>query len=163
MKPDATCKVQRGVTLAELLIVIAIAAILAALAGPSFTDFINRTRLNSQVSQLVSDLNRARSESIKRNTAVLLCVRADDATCGNTTDWQNGWLVCVDVGSTACTTPVAVHAPLPATLTLTGPANGIQFRPNGSSGLGAATLTAGGTGLDNKIIQVSVTGNISRP
>lgn len=161
MKPHATCKAQSGVTLAELLIVIAIAAILAALAGPSFTDFINRTRLNSQVSQLVSDLNRARSEAIKRNAPALLCVRADDATCGNTTDWQNGWLVCV--GSTACTTPLTVHAALPATLTLTGPANGIQFRPNGISGLGTATLTAGGTGLDSKIIQVSVTGSISRP
>lgn len=161
MKYLANPKIQSGVTLIELLIVIAIAAILASLAGPSFTDFINRTRLNSQVSQLVSDLNRARSEAIKRNTPALLCVRANDTTCGNTTDWQNGWLVCV--GSTTCTTLISIHAPLSATITLTGPVNGVQFRPNGSSGLGAATLTAGGTGLNSKVVQVSVTGNISRP
>ena len=161
MKYTANSQAQTGITLVELLIVIAIAAILASLAGPSFSDFINRTRQNSVVSQLVSDLNRARSEAIKRNTPVLLCERATDTACGNTNNLQSGWLVCV--GSTACDTPLSVHAALPATLTLNGDASKVQFRPNGSSGFGSVTLTAGGTGLANKISQVSVTGNISRP
>ena len=161
MKYAANSQAQTGITLVELLIVIAIAAILASLAGPSFSDFINRTRQSSVVSQLVSDLNRARSEAIKRNTPVLLCVRSTDSACGTTTNWQNGWLICV--GSTACTTPLSVHAALPATLTLNGDDSKVQFRPNGSSGLGAVTLTAGGTGLADKIVRISVTGNISRP
>lgn len=161
MKSAANKPRQSGVTLVELLIVIAIAAILASLAGPSFSDFINRTRQNSVVSQLVSDLNRARSEAIKRNTPVLLCVRSTDSACGTTTNWQNGWLICV--GSTACTTPLAVHAALPATLTLQGSGSMVQFRPNGSSGLGPVTLTVAGTNLTEKVIAVSVTGNISRP
>ena len=161
MKYAANPQAQTGVTLVELLIVIAIAAILASLAGPSFSDFINRTRQNSVVSQLVSDLNRARSEAIKRNTPVLLCERATDTACGNTNNWQSGWLICV--GSTACDTPLSVRAVLPTTLTLAGDDSKVQFRPNGSSGLGAVTLTAGGTGLANKVIQISVTGNVSRP
>lgn len=161
MKYLAHTRAQLGVTLVELLIVIAIAAILASLAGPSFSDFINRTRQSSAVSQLVSDLNRARSEAIKRNTPTLLCVRSTDTACGNTMDWQNGWLVCV--GSTTCDTPLAVHAALPPTLTLIGGASSVQFRPNGSSGSGAVTLTAGGTGLGSKVVSISVTGSVSRP
>lgn len=157
---SACIRRQSGVTLVELLIVIAIAAILVSLAGPSFSDFINRTRQNSVVSQLVGDLNRARSEAIKRNTPVLLCVRKTDSACGITTNWQNGWLICV--GSTACTTSLSVHAALPATLTLNGNDSKVQFRPNGSSG-GAVTLTAAGTNLPGKVIAVSITGNISRP
>ena len=162
MKYVAKTQAQTGITLVELLIVIAIAAILASLAGPSFSDFINRTRQSSVVSQLVSDLNRARSEAIKRNTPVLLCEGDTDTECGNTNNWQSGWLICV--GITACDdTPLAVHAVLPATLTLAGDQSRVQFRPNGSSGFGAVTLTAGGAGLADKVIQISVTGNISRP
>ena len=162
MKYVAKTQAQTGITLVELLIVIAIAAILASLAGPSFSDFINRTRQSSVVSQLVSDLNRARSEAIKRNTPVLLCVRSTDSACGTTTNWQNGWLMkCV--GSTECDTPLAVHAALPTTLTLIGDDSEVKFKPNGSSGSGAVTLTAGGAGLADKVIQISVTGNISRP
>lgn len=151
---------QSGITLVELLIVIVIAAVLASLAGPSFSDFINRTRQNSVVSQLVSDLNRARSEAIKRNTSVLLCVRKTDSECDTTNNWQNGWLVCVV--NKGCAKPISVHAALPATLTLNGSANEVQFRPNGSSSA-AFSLTAGGTNLTNRVISVNVTGNISRP
>ena len=171
MKYTANSQTQTGITLVELLIVIAIAAILASLAGPSFTDFINRTRQNSVVSQLVSDLNRARSEAIKRNTPVLLCERDTDTACANTKNWQSGWLVCVDAdvdkqcdpGTVINPNPLVVHAALPTTLTLVGDVSKVKFRPNGSSGFGAVTLTAGGTGLADKIVRISVTGNISRP
>ena len=60
----------------ELMIVVAIAAILATIAVPSFSDFINNTRLTSTMTQLTGDLNRARSEAIKRNSWVLVCARS---------------------------------------------------------------------------------------
>lgn len=154
---------QSGVTLIEILVVIAIAAILASLAGPSFSAFINRTRQDSAVSQLVSDLNRARNEAIKRNTSAILCVRGSDTACGNTTNWQNGWLVCVGSGIT-CNVTLTVHAPLPGGLGLTTTVTSVQFRPDGSAS-SAATLTLAGTfpGAQSRVINISVTGNISRP
>lgn len=154
---------QSGVTLIEILVVIAIAAILASLAGPSFSTFISRTRQDSTVSQLVSDLNRARNEAIKRNTSAILCVRGSDTACGNTTNWQNGWLVCVGSGI-SCNEPLTVHAPLPGELGLTTTVTSVQFRPDGSAS-GAATLTLAGTfsGAQARVINISVTGNISRP
>jgi len=166
---------QTGVTMIELLIVLAIAAILTAMAAPSFSNFIANTRLSSTMSQLTADLNRARSEAIKRNQRVLLCIRNSTGTdCATTgTDWQDGWLVCYDTNSdnlcdTASSTdpnPIAVHQALPSTLTLTGQ-NVIRFNPNGTQGSsGAATLTLDGTWPDAqaKTANIAVTGNISRP
>src|SRR3989338_3593085 len=81
---------QAGVTMIELMIVIAIAAILASIAAPSFSDFINNTRLTSTMSQLTSDLNRARSEAINLTSWLLVCVRSINPACGAGTDWANG-------------------------------------------------------------------------
>lgn len=97
---------QAGVTMVELMIVVAIAAILAGLAAPSFIELINNTRMTSTMSQLTSDLNRARSEAIKRNRRMLVCGRNSASTvttdtagtdyCGSDTNWQAGWVVCYD-------------------------------------------------------------------
>ncbi|MHB1117325.1 GspH/FimT family pseudopilin [Sideroxydans sp.] len=154
---------QRGVTLVELLIVIAIFAILASLAAPSFSELISRTRQDSVFSQLVSDLNRARNEAIKRNTSAILCVRGSDTACGNTTNWQNGWLVCVGSGIT-CNAVLAVHAPLSSELSLVTTVTSVQFHPDGSNASGATTLTLDGTfsGHQARQIKVAVTGNIAK-
>lgn len=165
---------QVGVTMIELLIVLTIAAILAAMAAPSFSKFIADTRQTSTMSQLTGDLNRARSESIKRNMRMLVCIRNSVGTdCGTGTDWQNGWLVCYDTDRddlcdpTAASNPnpIVVHQALPSSLTLTGP-NIIRFNPNGTQGSGgAATLTLNGTwtGAQAKVVTITATGNISRP
>lgn len=123
---------QSGFTMMELMVVIAVAALLAAVTAPSFISLLNDTKLSSLTSHLVSDLNRARSEAIKRNTRVLFCVRnAAGTDCGTGTNWQNGWLICY--GSNACDTtlppdgsapnPIVMHATLDSKLRLTGSAN----------------------------------------
>ncbi len=70
----------------ELLIVIVIIGILAALAAPSFSDLIKSQRMKSMASDLNASLTLARSEAIKRNRIVTLV----PATAGA---WQNGWQV----------------------------------------------------------------------
>lgn len=163
---------QAGVTMVELMIVVAIAAILATIAAPSFSDFINNTRLTSIMTQLTGDLNRARSEAIKRNSWVMVCARSTNTACG--TNWGNGWLVCqdsepdgaCDAGTTASPNPITVHPALNSTLTLTGSAASIRFNPSGTQGTGgAATLTLNGTwaGAQAKTASIAATGHISRP
>ena len=166
---------QSGFTTLELMIVVAITAILAAITAPSFVTLINDTKLSSITSQLVSDLNRARSEAIKRNTRVLLCVRnAAGTDCGTGTNWQNGWLICYGSGSCdtnapadgSASNPLLMHAALDAKLTLTGSANLIQFNPNGTQGSGGtATLALRGTWANTRTNTVSIatTGYISKP
>jgi len=163
-----------GFTLVELLITIGIAGVLAVLAVPSFSSFINSTRQSSVSMQLVSDLNHARSEAIKRNNRVLVCVRNSAGTdCATGTNWQAGWLVCIDADSdntcdatsTANPNPLDVRPTLNSNLTLTGSAAVIRFNPDGSQGSGTAgTLTLGGTwtGVVARTITIAVTGNISR-
>ncbi|OGB76547.1 MAG: hypothetical protein A2496_20630 [Burkholderiales bacterium RIFOXYC12_FULL_60_6] len=91
------------------MVVVSIGAILATIAVPSLRDTLNDFRQKSAHSLLVSDLTQARGEAIKRNVRLLVCVRnaAGDA-CVSGTDWQAGWLVCLDADADgACDTATA--------------------------------------------------------
>ncbi|WP_225591893.1 GspH/FimT family pseudopilin [Stenotrophomonas sp. STM01] len=87
----------RGFSLVELIVTVAIAAILAAIAVPSFRSVINANRLTSQSNDLVASLQLARSEAIKRNAQVSVCGSADGATCGG--GWDS-WLTVIESDST---------------------------------------------------------------
>ena len=63
---------QHGLTLLELAIVVAITAIVAATAAPSFTALIDARRLDSAATRLAADIQLARSEAISRNQALRL-------------------------------------------------------------------------------------------
>lgn len=67
----------RGFTLVELMITIAVAAILMALATPSFTSLINSNRLTSAANEMVAVLQTARMEAVRLNTAVRVCSGCD--------------------------------------------------------------------------------------
>lgn len=73
---------RRGFTLIEVMIVIALVAIVVSLAGPSFRDYILMQRLRSVQSQLVTDLNYARSEAVSRGVPVQMRMQtSSDQTC----------------------------------------------------------------------------------
>lgn len=80
-------------TLLELLVVIVVLVILITLAVPSFQAILQNNRTISLANELVSALNLARSEAIKRGVSVSVCAAADSNfnACGS--NWNNGWLV----------------------------------------------------------------------
>jgi len=90
---------QRGVTLTELVIGLAILGILAGIGVPSFQNSVQNAKLSGPYNDLIGALHLARSESIKRNTHVVVCARApnSDTNCG--INWSNGWLVFIDDGA----------------------------------------------------------------
>lgn len=85
-----------GFTLVELMITILLAAIVLTLGIPSFNQTIRTNRVATQVNELVTALNLARSEAIHRGLGVTVCASADQATCSGSKDWRTGWIVITD-------------------------------------------------------------------
>lgn len=166
---------QRGFSLIELLVTISIVAILAALVAPSFTNILAKQRVNSASSQLFSDLNLARIESIKRNRHVLACPSntAGTGCLTGTNTWTQGWLVCVDADSDGTcdsitnTTdpnypnPFSKRSALTGNVSVTGTVNPIVFKPDGSSILATLTVASSTTGTTSKTVTVATSGYVS--
>lgn len=83
----------RGFTLLELLVSITIAAILVAIAVPSFRTTIQKHRLRSATDNLQAAIDYARSEAVLRSAYVSVCASADSATCAGTKTYETGWIV----------------------------------------------------------------------
>ena len=90
-----------GFTLIELMVTVAVLAILTAIAIPTMTQLIVRSRMDATLHEFVSAINMARSEAVRRATRVTLCRAASATTCGGAgTSWASGWIVFVDDGAT---------------------------------------------------------------
>ncbi len=86
---------QRGFTLIELMVAIAVLSILLSMAAPSFQSLIAQSRLTAISTQLRSALLTARSEAIKSNRQVTVCASEDQSSCSNGS-WSSGSIAFID-------------------------------------------------------------------
>ena len=85
-----------GLTLIELLITLALAAILLTLGVPAFSGTLERTRVATTMHQVSADLAMARSTAIMRRSQIVVCPRTPDNHCRSDNDWSHGWMVFTD-------------------------------------------------------------------
>ncbi|MEH6592015.1 MAG: GspH/FimT family pseudopilin [Halioglobus sp.] len=136
----------KGFTLLELMLVLAILALLFGLILPSMHSAIARNRLRMEASQLMSALNLARGEAVSRNGIVSLC--PSDYAVSGVADcngvYGDGWVVFTNHNGDAqidedSDVVIQAHHRLPAGYVLTNKAGNVEagelisFLPDGSS------------------------------
>ncbi len=128
-----------GFTLVELMVALAMVAILSAVAVPSFNSMLLRSGVRSASSDFGTDLNVARAEAIRVGGRVSLCPRDTPTALACGTDWRNGWLVFREDGTAGigvfggADRLLREHGAIHPDLTLAR-----------TAGLGALTFTASG-------------------
>jgi type IV fimbrial biogenesis protein FimT len=98
---------QAGFTLMELLVTMAILAVLMVVGVPSYRFIMNSYRMSAEVNGLLGDVQFARAEAIKEGQWVSVCVSANGTTCSGTTTWASGWIVFPNNSTNTLTTPAA--------------------------------------------------------
>jgi type IV fimbrial biogenesis protein FimT len=168
----------RGVTLIELLITIAILAILVRIAAPSFFSAIQSSYMTSSVNSFMADMRFARSEAIRRGGHVVMCrsnlpesTQACDGTSGASDGWITGWIIFHDLNNNGARNSgepiLRVQSALKSIDSIvdgaTNPKYKFPFDATGRLPVGnAATLQFGGSNFPNekqRIVCVNVGGH----
>jgi type IV fimbrial biogenesis protein FimT len=155
-------KKHTGFTLIELIVTLAIAAILITIGAPSFRDFIMNNRLVSQANEFAAAVNIARSAAIKQQRNAYI-------TSNSGTNWANGWTVWVDNngdGAQTASEIIRVTQAFTGNTTFTsGGKTQFRYSPSGLvDGAGTLTLCDSRTAETGRRIDVSAGGrsNVQR-
>lgn len=154
---------QIGFTLVELMVTVAILAILASIAAPSFSSLLADQRLSGAANALLSDINFMRSEALRRGVNVSACPSTSPESVNpscNGNDWATGWIVFLDSNGDGSrdTGSSTTEALLRASSALTGVST--AFATSGGSGVNFIRFNA--RGLSPGAQQnIALTNNIS--
>ncbi len=124
-----------GLSLIELIVALAVFALVTTLAVPNFRNFVQNNQMSASANNLMGSLALARSEAIKRNQQVSVCASNSQTSCTGV-DWNNGWIVFVDSDNPGVVDGtdeiINVVQGLPGGMDLSSTDPYIQFKPNGS-------------------------------
>lgn len=81
MTPTLPCRPRRGLTLVETMVTLALLAVLATLAVPSFGSALARYRLKAAAEDLAHDLAEARVAAARRGAALYVTFEDGEAWC----------------------------------------------------------------------------------
>lgn len=135
-----------GFTTIELMVTLAVAAIIFGIAMPQFKNMISDQQVQSANSNLYASLIYARSEAIKRSQYVVVCAKTDDGFgCQNSTDWARGWIVFIDPdgdGYPGAVSDILKRQDTIPNLTLTGTGSNVSYQRDGRLRAAATAFVA---------------------
>ena len=158
-----------GYTLLELMITLALVATIFAFGIPSMNTFIQNDRLVTQINTLIGHLSYARSEAVKRSQQVSVCVSSNATSCTGGNNWENGWIVYVDLDAdgnfTAGEDVLRAQQQLEGENTLSPGAIGTQVTYDyrgfvDAASLGTFSLCDDRGAAYGKAVSISVTGRV---
>jgi type IV fimbrial biogenesis protein FimT len=134
MQPNSSTQ---GFSLTELLVTIAIVAILVAIALPNFGSTIASTRSTDLANTLYRDLKTAQAEAIRRGVSVGVYAAGTPRT------WSNGWIIAPDGGGSPPGNAIVSRQPVDGNylVTASGSATSVVFSPMGSLAYLAPAVT----------------------
>lgn len=115
-----------GATLAELLVAVAVVALVLGLGVPALRGLLLDARLAAAVNALVHSVHLARQEAQRDLRDVVVCRSTDGRGCAPPGDWSSGWIVFVNRDGDE---PPVVDAPEPV-LHATGPVGPARVASN---------------------------------
>jgi type IV fimbrial biogenesis protein FimT len=137
-----SAKAAAGFTLIELLVAIAIAAVLLRIAMPGMSSVMLSVQLSSYANSFTSTVQSARSEAISRNGFVTVCRSTSGTSCASSGDFQQGWILFVDVNGNGSVetgdTILRKQGALSSDYRFTSSAYSLVFQP---SGVGSTSAT----------------------
>ena len=127
--------VQKGVTLLEMMITLAILAIVLTVVAPSMQDFLIKNRITGEINEISGVVQYARHLAIDEQINVVICPSADFEACG--TDWNNPKIVFIDTnadGNRSSGEDLLVTTSKASDSTkITGPNANIHFKDSGAA------------------------------
>lgn len=84
-----------GFTLLELMITLAVLAIVTAIAFPNFQGVIRSNRVATTSNEMIASLSLARSEAIRGTRGGGICASTAGAACDGAS-WDSGWIIWTD-------------------------------------------------------------------
>ena len=139
---------QRGGTLIEVMMVLAILGVIAGFSMPYLQDTMKNWRITSQTNELLADFTAARGQAAAKSMTVTVCASSNGSTC--TGSWSQGRIVFTDSNADAAISSgdeLLRYSPTITTGTTLAAANlstsgRVQFRPTGmASGVTGAGAT----------------------
>ncbi|MDM7859747.1 GspH/FimT family pseudopilin [Alteromonas sp. ASW11-36] len=133
---------QNGVTLLEMMITVAIVAIVLTTVAPSIQSILVQNRIIGEINELSGIIQFARHSAIDEQTNTVVCPTEDYTNCTN--NWDNAKMVFMDLDANgmrgANEVLLVASSVINRVNDMTGPAGGFAFLPSGAASANATIL-----------------------